>query len=176
MHTSKAITVAAFLALFGLSLACSPAEGDKNAKPATNTAAPATANTNAPAPEVVKVAGMPDDVQPIFAAKCKMCHGADAKGSKNAPNLFEVKDKHTAEQWVSYLKNPKIFDKDNNMPTIPLTEPEAKQLASWLAVTVGASGTATSDDKGGAADKGEKGEKDDHDKGDKHGSSDGKSH
>jgi len=141
----KLITLASVLVLGGLACACTPAADEsKNAKPATNTA-PAAVNANKPA-EVAKVEGMPDDVQPIFAAKCKMCHGADAKGFKAAPNILEVKDKHTSAEWVSYLKNPKIWDKDNTMPAPVLTEDEAKKLGDWLAATTG-KGAPAADEK-----------------------------
>jgi mono/diheme cytochrome c family protein len=169
LTTSKVIALSALLTVAGIGWACGSSEGDKNAKPAMTNAAPAAnanANTNAAAP--VMVAGMAADVQPIFAAKCKMCHGPEAKGSGKAPNLFEVKDKHTAAEWATYLRNTKVFDKDNTMPKIPLTDDEVTKLSEWLAATTGKGGAEAGDDKGGAA-KSEKAEKDEHEKGEKDG-------
>ena len=112
--------------------------------PANNAAAPASNANKAPAAPAaeMKVAGMPADAQPIFAAKCAVCHGPDATGKPPAPNIFEVKDKHTPEEWVKYFENPKAFEKDSKMPPVKLTPDEAKKLADWLAATTGGAAKA----------------------------------
>jgi mono/diheme cytochrome c family protein len=146
---TKALALTAVLAFAGLGLACGSDE--KSNPPANNANKPAVPPTNtAPAPApTTEMAGMPADVATIFGARCAMCHGKDAKGQGKAPNLYEVKDKHTADEWVAYLKNPKIWDKDNTMPPVQnLPEADAKKVADWLAVTTGKPGAKGDDDKG----------------------------
>jgi cytochrome c553 len=164
---TKALALTAVLALAGIGIGCgsdekpAPAANNANkpAAPATNTAPTNTA----PAP-TAEVAGMPADVATICGARCAMCHGKDAKGMNKAPNLYEVKDKHTSDEWVAYLKNPKIWEKDNTMPPIKnLPDADMKKVADWLAVTTGKPGAKGEDEKG------EKGEKKD----DKNGKTEG---
>ena len=146
---TKALALTAVLAFAGLGLACGSDE--KSNPPANNANKPAAPPTNtAPAPApTTEMAGMPADVATIFGARCAMCHGKDAKGQGKAPNLYEVKDKHTADEWVAYLKNPKIWEKDNTMPPVQnLPEADAKKVADWLAVTTGKPGAKGDDDKG----------------------------
>ena len=148
---TKALALTAMLAFAGFGLACSSDE--KPNAPANNAnkpAAPATNTAPAPAPApTTEMASMPADVATIFGAKCAMCHGKDAKGQGKFPNLYEVKDKHTSDEWVAYLKNPKIWEKDNTMPPVQnLPEADAKKVADWLAVTTGKPGAKGDDDKG----------------------------
>lgn len=131
--------------LASCTLACnSSGVGEKSGAPANNASASNTKPTNAaPAPApTATVAGIPADVEPIFAAKCAMCHGKDAKGQGNAPNIFDVKDKHTSDQWAAYLKDPKSEDKDSKMPPVQLTPDESKKVSDWLAATTGKAGGA----------------------------------
>jgi mono/diheme cytochrome c family protein len=157
LSKKKAVALTALLAFAGVGFACSSGVGEKTPPPANNAQAPpaTTAPTNAAPPATSQIAGMPADVQSVFAARCAMCHGQDAKGKGNAPNIFEVKDKHTADEWVAYLKNPKIWDKDNKMPPVAnLADADAKKIGEWLAMTTGKPGAT-------GGEKGEKGEKKD---------------
>ena len=146
---TKALVLTAMFALAGLGIGCGsdekPAPAANNAnKPAT----PPVVNT-APATPTTDVAAMPADVATVFGARCAMCHGKDAKGQGKNPNLYEVKDKHTSDEWVAYLKNPKIWDKDNTMPPITnLPEADMKKVADWLAVTTGKGAGPAADTKG----------------------------
>ena len=145
---TKALALTAVLAFAGLGLGCGSDE--KPAPAANNANKPAPPPTPPPAPAPpTEMASMPADVATIFGARCAMCHGQDAKGKGKAPNLYEVKDKHTADEWVSYLKNPKIWDKDNTMPA-PQNLPEAdmKKVAEWLAMTTGKGAGPAADTKG----------------------------
>ena len=148
---TKALALTAVLAFAGLGLACGSDE--KSNAPANNANKPAAPPTNtAPAPTPApptEMASMPADVATIFGARCAMCHGKDAKGQGKAPNLYEVKDKHTADEWVGYLKNPKIWDKDNTMPAVQnLPEADMKKVAEWLAMTTGKPGATGGEEKG----------------------------
>jgi mono/diheme cytochrome c family protein len=147
LSKTKASALTLVFACSGLLAACA-GDAPKTPPPANNAAAPVT-NTAKPAdpkPVEMKVAGMPADTQPIFAAKCATCHGPDATGKPPAPNILQVKDKHPADVWEKYLEDPKSLEKDSKMPKIPLTPEERKKLAEWLAVTTG----------GGAAQSAEK--------------------
>lgn len=173
MDKKKLAALSVVLGLSGLLWACGNApETPKNTNAAAKNAAPPANKPETP-PTTAAVAGMPDDVAAIFSKTCGGCHGPDAKGTKIAPNIFEVKEKHTAEEWLSYLRNPKIFEQDNTMGAISektLADPEAKKVAEWLAVTTGKGGAATDAKMGD--DKGEKSDEkkdDDHGKGDDHG-------
>lgn len=108
---------------------------------ATNAAKPAGTNaaTNAAAAGsgTAMLVAIPADVQPIFSAKCAMCHGQDAKGGPAAPNIWKVDEKHPSDEWVAYLKNTKIWEKDNKMPNIQATDDEYKKLGDWLATAAG---------------------------------------
>lgn len=139
MSKTKASALTLVLACSGLLAACagdppktSPANVNTASAPATNASKPAD-----PKPVEMKVAGMPADTQPIFAAKCASCHGPDATGKPPAANILQVKDKHTSEVWQQYLANPKSLEKDSKMPPIQLTPDEAKKIGDWLAVTTG---------------------------------------
>lgn len=159
MPKLKIVVLATAVALSGLSWACS-GTGTEGNKPAAGNTAPAPATnqaSNAAPTTTVSIPGMSADTQQLFELKCALCHGKDAKGIKNAPNLLTVDDKHTSEEWVAYLNNPKIWDKDNNMPKIPLTPEEAKKLGDWLAATTGKN--AAADDKGEKGEMHEKNEK-----------------
>ena len=137
---SKTKTSALMLVLACSSLVAACAGDPPKTPPPANTATVAPTNTAKPAdpnPVEMKVAGMPADTQPIFAAKCASCHGPDATGKPPAANILAVKDKHTSEEWQKYLANPKSLEKDSKMPPIQLTPDEAKKLGDWLAVTTG---------------------------------------
>jgi len=103
-----------------------------NANSANVNAAPAS-NTNAASAAMT----IPADVKPIFTAKCAGCHGADATGGPAAPSICKVKDKHTTDEWIKYLKDPKSLDKDSKMPPVSGTDAELKTVASWLSEATG---------------------------------------
>jgi mono/diheme cytochrome c family protein len=157
LSNTKAVTLFAVLALASAVSACS--SGDRAGAPANTSnaaspAKPANAPTNAAptTPETAAIAGMDAATEQAYGAKCAMCHGKDAKGKGNAPNLLEVRDKHTSDEWAAYLKNPKIWEKDNTMPPANLSADESKHVSDWLAATTGKAGA-----KGGSEDdKGEK--------------------
>ncbi len=145
MSKQKVIMLIVPFVLASCTLACnSSGVGEKSGAPANNASASNTKPTNAatPAPTTPVAAGIPADVEPIFAAKCAMCHGKDAKGQGNAPSIFDVKDKHTSEQWAAYLKDPKSEDKDSKMPPVQLSADESKKVSDWLAATTGKAGGA----------------------------------
>jgi mono/diheme cytochrome c family protein len=139
----------AVASLAALMLACGGSEPAQNAAPAANNAnraaaantnktpASNTANANAAMPAGTSASALPADVQPLFTAKCSACHGPDATGGPAAPNIFKVKDKHTADQWIAYLKNPKSLEKNSKMPPVKATEEEYKKLGAWLATATG---------------------------------------
>lgn len=112
-------------------------------------AAPTSTNT---APSIAALPGMDEATHAAFKAKCALCHGQDGKGSGKAPNLFTVKDKHTAEEWETYLKDPKTFEKNNEMPALPMEDGQRKLLGAWLAKTAGAQTAAAADEKPAASD------------------------
>jgi mono/diheme cytochrome c family protein len=151
LSKTKALTLTALLVLVSAFWACSSGVGEKSPAASNNANAnkPATPPaTNAPTPPAGgQIAGMSADTQTIFSAKCAVCHGPDAKGGKAAPNILEVKDKHTSAEWEAYLKNTKIWEKDNRMPIIPLTDDERKKLADWLSTTTGKGGGPAEGDK-----------------------------
>jgi mono/diheme cytochrome c family protein len=119
-----------------------PATNKATNAPASNAAASNANATNAAAPTAAASMTIPDNVKPIYTAKCAGCHGADAKGGPAAPDIFKVKDKHTADEWVSYLKNPKIWEKDNKMPAVKGTDDELKKVGDWLATATGSAPAA----------------------------------
>lgn len=144
MRKTKTIALTGMLALAGFGFACSSGVGEKGntnaAKPttsATNTPAPTNAST---APTTSAVAGLDAAGAATYTAKCAGCHGPDAKGTKGAPDIFAVKAKHTSAEWQAYLKDTKIWEKDNKMPVIPLDEAQLKQLGDWLAAETGKGG------------------------------------
>ena len=127
MKKSKAIALTGMLALAGFGFACSSGVGEKGN---TNAPKPTTSATNAPAPTTPTapaasaIAGLDAAGAKTYEAKCAGCHGPDAKGTKGAPDIFAVKDKHTSDEWQAYLTNTKIWEKDNKMPVIPLKRPK----------------------------------------------------
>jgi mono/diheme cytochrome c family protein len=133
------------VSLAGLMWACGGAETPTNnaPAPATNKAAPApanNANANAAAPagdSSHAAMTIPADLKPLYTAKCAGCHGNDAMGGPAAPNIFTVKDKHTADEWTGYLKNPKSLEKESKMPPVVGTDDELKKLGAWLATATG---------------------------------------
>jgi mono/diheme cytochrome c family protein len=167
LKKNVAVLVAA-LFVSGAAGACSQTSENTNGAtnkttnaPAVNTNTAATSNTNAGTGVVVDI---PADVQPIYAAKCAGCHGQDGKGNKVAPSVLEIADKHTADEWAAYLKDTKIWEKDNKMPVVKLTDEELKTLSAWIASNSGkapSAGTSTGekDDKSEKGGKGEKSEK-----------------
>jgi mono/diheme cytochrome c family protein len=117
--------------------ACSNPSAPTNVSNATNkpvNAAPVNSNA---APAIAALPGMDETTHAAFKAKCALCHGQDGKGSGKAPNLFGVKEKHSADEWEAYLKNPRTFEKGNKMPALPLEDGQRKLLAEWLAKTTG---------------------------------------
>ncbi len=159
MSKTKTFALFGMLTLMSVGLACSSGVGEKTG--ASNTPAPAPkapAAPTSPAAPTATIAGMTADTQQIFSNKCAMCHGQDAKGMKAAPNLFEVRAKHTSAEWEAYLKDPKIWEKDNTMPKIPLEPEQSKKLADWLAETTGKPGAKgeSGEHDGGKDEKGGK--------------------
>jgi mono/diheme cytochrome c family protein len=113
--------------------------------PPERAAAPAEPPTTpAPAPKTAVLVDMPADVQPIFAKKCADCHGLDARGGPAAPNLRELDVKHTPDEWIAYLKDPRSRKK--LMPRIVATPDEYKILGEWLAEVTSKDGKAASEE------------------------------
>jgi mono/diheme cytochrome c family protein len=148
VHRAKRIASSLTVVLFAtLIWACGGSEPAHNnaPAPATNKAAPTNANAsnanaanaNAAAPTAAASMTIPDDVKPLYTAKCAGCHGADAKGGAAAPDIFKVRDKHTADEWAAYLKNPKSVEKDSKMPPVKGTDDELKKVGAWLATATG---------------------------------------
>jgi len=140
LSKTKVIALSGLLALAAAGVACtSSGVGEKTASGNTNkptTPAPTATTPTTPAPTAT-VAGLEGPSAKTYEEKCSGCHGADAKGSKGAPSILEVKDSHSSAEWQAYLKNTKIWDKNNRMPVIPLDEAQLKQMGDWLAATTG---------------------------------------
>jgi mono/diheme cytochrome c family protein len=129
--------------------ACAGREGARN-QPAAPASPTAAAPALSPSQETALLADLPVDVQPIFVTKCAECHGLDARGGPAAPNILELDEKHTPEQWIAYLKNPQSRNK--KMPRIVATQEEYRVLGEWLAIT-----TAKASGAGEERKRGEKG-------------------
>ncbi len=146
---TKQLSIAVIVAWCLLMLACS----NTNDKPAAN---PVDERQSKPAtdvapPEPKPVSAVPADLQVLYGKKCAFCHGKEARGGAQGPNILAEDDKHSADEWTAYLKNPKVFSKKNRMPKPKLTDDEAKQLGTWLATAVGS-------EKGAQAEKAHTGE------------------
>jgi mono/diheme cytochrome c family protein len=81
---------------------------------------------------------------------CKGCHGfADGefttplgKAKDLVPNLKDIASKTNAQWIYHWIKNPRGFSPDTNMPSLRLTDAEASAITSYL-MTLGAKPEAT---------------------------------
>lgn len=54
------------------------------------------------------------------------------RGRTLAPDLRFARDRYAADKLVAWLKDPKAIKPDTTMPTIPLTDEEARDVAAYL--------------------------------------------
>ena len=142
----KLVSLVAALSIPALGGACAGPAGGGNEASVPPDGAANSSPAAAAKPSAAILVDMPADVEPIFASKCAVCHGRDARGGPVAPNIFEIEEKHTSKEWVAYLRDPKIWDKQ--MPPIQATHEEYTKLGDWLA-----SVTGKASDKGGGEQK-----------------------
>lgn len=151
MNRTKTVALTGLLALAGVGFACTSnqpaATNAANAnKPAATAPAPTTAT--APTTPTAAVSGLEGAGLQAFNAKCSGCHGPDANGTKAAPGIVGKHEAHTSAEWQAYLKNPKIWEKDNSMPAVKLTDEESKLLGDWLAAVTGKGGAKSDEHEG----------------------------
>lgn len=64
---------------------------------------------------------------------CLGCHSVDKFGvSEHGPNLSGMGSKTSAKWIYTWLKNPKHYHEDTRMPSLRLTDEEARHLTSYL--------------------------------------------
>jgi len=101
----------------------------------------------------------PDDPNEVAVGKklvetvgCKGCHGfaegefttAIGKNKDLVPNLKDIAAK-TGPQWIyHWIKNPRAYSPDTNMPSLRLSEDEARSITAYLS-TLGSKETPISD-------------------------------
>jgi mono/diheme cytochrome c family protein len=76
-----------------------------------------------------------DEGKALYESKCKVCHSVGGEGGKMAQiggALDGVGAKHDAAWFEKYLADPKAVKPDSKMPKVKLTEPETKDVATFL--------------------------------------------
>jgi mono/diheme cytochrome c family protein len=141
--SSFARPAVALLAAFAF-VACSKSQ--TSGAPSTSPSPASSANATAPTAAMLFTPAMVAEGDSLFHARnCKNCHGADAKGAKNGPNLAEGPWLHTGgryEDIVRIVTNgvpaDSIKDKSHMIPmrgrsgNPPLTDAQVHSVAAYV--------------------------------------------
>src|SRR5215831_16028684 len=145
MHHSLFVRSATFVVAAAAIAACSSGGGS----PASSAPAPAAASpasrptTMAAAPALIALG---DSL--YHAASCRRCHGPDAKGAQNGPNLtgptfLHIKGTGSYQDFVNVIMSgipaDSIKDKSHTLPMrpkgggqTPLTDDQVKAVAAYV--------------------------------------------
>ena len=68
----------------------------------------------------------------IFSQMCTACHMVQNKGGRVGPALDAVGNKFSKEYLEKWISNPQEVKPGTNMPRLPLTDEQKKELVSYL--------------------------------------------
>ena len=152
MTNSSLARPALFLAVAAAIGACSSGRSG----PTSSAPAPSSAPTSAPAAAAPAAGGLPTGVTAAMVAMgdsiyhargCRNCHGPDAKGRQNGPDLTSGKFMHVNGSYDDFVRiittgvpAEAIKDKSHALPMpargggrpAPLTDPEIRAVAAYV--------------------------------------------
>lgn len=73
----------------------------------------------------------------VFDQICAACHQLGGRGGAVGPALDDVHTRLSHEQVVTWLRDPQAVKPGTAMPTLPLTEDQLQQLATFLTTQPG---------------------------------------
>lgn len=87
-------------------------------------------------PQVALSGGDVEKGKALYAAKCKMCHGAEGEGNPGIAKMMKVEMKHLGSKEVQALKDAEmkkdIADGNGKMKPVKLTDEETANVIAYI--------------------------------------------